>query len=82
MCLSYLANGDKSVNKLIAENNLQKIDGETLRKVVLDAKGDIAVIMKKFKPNVDPNQLNQVITELRQAGKLNQNQDKLENHKG
>ncbi|MDP3741759.1 MAG: hypothetical protein Q8R15_00420, partial [Candidatus Micrarchaeota archaeon] len=61
---------DKSVNKIISENKLQKIEGEMLRKLVLENNGNIAEIMKTHKANIDPAQLNQTITELKAAGKI------------
>ena len=61
---------EKSVNKIIAENKLQKLEGEMLRKLVLENNGNIAEIMKKYKANIDPALLSQAINDLKAAGKI------------
>ncbi|MFH1247353.1 MAG: Glu-tRNA(Gln) amidotransferase subunit GatE, partial [Candidatus Micrarchaeota archaeon] len=63
-------NPDKSIGKIISDNKLQKIEGELLRKLIMENKGDIAEIMKNYKANLDPSQLNQTITHLKTTGKL------------
>ncbi len=73
----------KRVNRIISENSLQRIDGEALKKIVLDNGGNIAEIMKKFKINIEPSELNQVLQEMEKKDKLekpkNGNGDKEEN---
>ncbi len=69
------SNKEKSINKIIAENNLQRIEGDALRKLVIEHNGNIASLMKKFKANIEPTQLNQVIIELKASGKIKETEN-------
>ncbi|MBI4406680.1 hypothetical protein HY571_02085 [Candidatus Micrarchaeota archaeon] len=61
---------EKSIAKIIFENNLQKIENDSLRKIVLEHGGNIAEIMKKYRTNIDAVQLKELILNLQQSGKL------------
>ncbi|MFH0713990.1 MAG: Glu-tRNA(Gln) amidotransferase subunit GatE [Candidatus Micrarchaeota archaeon] len=65
LVLKLIANNpEKRVNHLIYENKLQRIEGEALRKIVVEHQGNIAAIMQKFKANIEPSQLNQLLKTL------------------
>ncbi len=61
---------EKSIAKIIFENNLQKIENDALRKIALEHGGNIAEIMKKYRANIDAVQLKELILHLQQIGKL------------
>ena len=61
---------DIPVSKAISQSNLQRIEGESLKKIVVELKGNIAEIMKKYKVNIEPSQLNKIMADLKQNGKI------------
>ena len=52
---------DKSIEQIVEENGLEKIKGKELEKIVEEEKGDIAEIMRKYRLNIDPEDVQALI---------------------
>ncbi len=52
---------EKDIDKIIKKNKLEKINGKELEKIIKDHQGNIGEIMKKYRLNIEPEDIQSIL---------------------